>query len=231
MTKVKFLQFFLCVLLLDTSCVKNKEYHAIVRGKVINAGSKAPIDSVLVVLKDGISSGGGWFDLGNTSSDKKSYTYTDKEGFFELELIGEYSAYLGLSKKGYLYEFNEGGSVIGYKPFSDGLFENEILEMKADAWFNPILKSKEISNNTDTLFFEILSNHRSEYDITHGNPYGITGFDREFYGIGPFTYSYRSIGDTYQPFRMSLKRQGIKTIKIDSVYVKSFCTYEDTIYY
>jgi hypothetical protein len=232
MSKVTlFLKFLLCGILLGASCDENKEYHTIVRGKVINVGSKAPIDSVLVVIRDGIPSGGGWFDLGNTSSDKKSYTYTDKNGFFEIELIGEHSAYLGLSKKGYLYEFNEGGSVIGYKYFSNRVFENEILEMKADAWFKPILKSKEISHNTDTLFFEILSNHRSEYDIIHGNPYGITGFHCEFYGIGPFTYSYRSIGDTYLPFRIALKRQSIKTIRIDSVYIKSFDTYADTIYY
>lgn len=227
-----FLQFLLSGLLLGTSCEKNKEYHTLIKGQVINAGSKASIDSVLVVIRDGIPSGGGWFDLGNTSSDKKNYTYTDKKGFFEIELIGEHFAYLGLSKNGYLYEFNEGGSIIGYKPFSNGVFENEILEMKANAWFKPILKSKEISNNTDTIFFEILSNHRSEYDIVHGNPYSSTGFGSEFHGIGPFiTYSYGSIGDTYQPFKIELKRKGIKTVMIDSVYIKSFEIYTDTIYY
>lgn len=58
-----------------------------------------------------------------------------------------------------------------------------------------------------------------------------------FVGLGPFLYSdafyhsYRWVGDTYLPFRLTLKREGVKTVKLDSVFIKSLETYRDTIYY
>ena len=93
-------------LFLFNSCFKQPYYHTIVEGKVINWGSKQPIDSVLVVLSDGISSGGGWVNLGNnggTSSNKKNSVYTNKLGEFKVELTGEHQAILSLGKKKLLF--------------------------------------------------------------------------------------------------------------------------------
>jgi len=223
---------FICLFLIGTSCKKDK-YHTIVKGKVINAGSKQPIDSVLVVMRDGIASGGGWFALGssNTSSDKKSYTYTDKNGCFEIELKGEHFAYIGFSKKQYTYKYHQEGTYIGYKPIPDGEFENEVFEMEADAWFNPVIKSREFAYSTDSIFFEILCRTRSASEIANGDKYGEIGFDHHYYGSEPFSYSYQTVGDMYQPYRITLRRHNTKKVIIDSVYIKSFQVYRDTIYY
>ena len=228
-----FMTVTLYSLLLGGSCDHPNEYHTFVRGKIINSGSKTPIDSVLVVLKDGTASGDSWLDLNNENPSRKTknFAYTNKQGNFEIEIYGINSASLGLSKKGYSYEYREKGFVVGFKPYSEGFFENEILEMEADAWFKPIFKSTETSTDTDTVTLEMLIKERSDYDIRHNNPYGSNGFGRVFKGKGPFTYRYTSEGDTYQIFKITLNRNSLIKTKIDSVYIKSFETYIDTIYY
>lgn len=215
------------------SCKKDA-YHTIVEGKVVNWGSKQPIDSVLVTLKDGVASGGGWVDLGNgggTSSTKKSTVYTNEKGEFKVELSGENQAVLYLSKKGYTFHTQEGG----IKGYSDGSFKNEVLEMEANAFFDPIFTSKNKTYDSDTLIIKMLSQSRRENGVIFGDRYGITGFGATFKGIGPFRYSdrypYLSVGDSYQPFSVTLKQQGVTKTGIDSVFIKSLETYKDTVYY
>lgn len=196
-------------------------------------GSKQPIEGVLVYLQDGISSGG-FFPPGNTSSNKSNYTYTDKDGKFRVELTGEHGAYLSLSKSRYLFEHEQAGAVQGVKPYSDGNFKNQILEMKAEAYFGPILKSLKESFESDILRVDMLFRLNRSPDPILLKKYEITGFDYELYGKGPFDLkdiAYLSIGHTYQPYKITLKRQGKTYYKLDSVFVKSLETFTDTIYY
>lgn len=217
------------------NCCTKKTYHTIIEGKVINWGSKQPIDSVLVVLKDGVASGGGWVSIGNgggTSSDKQNATYTNKLGEFKVELIGENQAVLYLSKINYSFTTPEGG----IKGYANGLFKNEVLEMKAVAYFNPFFKAKTKTSNSDTLIIEILSHNKSADEIASGKRYGITGFAATFIGSGSFRYSdgtspFLSVGDSYQPFSVTLKQRGVTKTGIDSVFIKSLETYKDTVYY
>ncbi len=55
-------------------------------------------------------------------------------------------------------------------------------------------------------------------------------------GLGPFVYSdlkgrLMGVGHTYFRYRLTLKRGGVTTVKVDSVFIKSLETYRDTIYY
>lgn len=144
------LSILLSWFLIIGACKKENSYHTTVSGKVINLGSNAPIEGVMVVLQDGVVLSS------NTSSDKKSTVYTDKNGNFRVELEGEHTPYLYPKKDKYSYQYIQGGAVIGLKPFSDGVFQNEVLEMKAEAYFEPWFKSKNDSYLTDTLRIEIL---------------------------------------------------------------------------
>ena len=107
--------------------------------------------------------------------------------------------------------------------------------MKAKAYFNPIFKAKNGASTTDTLILEILTHNRSLSEIEAGDLYGITGRGKTFTGLGPFrysdTYPYLSVGDTYLPFRLTTKQQGVRKIRLDSVFIKSLETFKDTIFY
>lgn len=222
-------------LFLFSSCDEQPYYHTIVEGKVINYGSKEPIDSVLVNLRDGVASGDAWVNLGSnggTSSNKSNSVYTNKLGEFKVELSGQHQPILTLGKKNYYFHVLSPGAIKGYV---DGSFYNEILEMKAKAYFNPIFKAKNEGATSDTLILEILSHNRSSRDIALGNRYGITGRGKTFNGLGPFRYSdnyqYTSVGDTYLPFRLTTKQQGVSKIKLDSIFIKSLERFKDTIFY
>lgn len=206
------------------SCTDN-EHTTLVSGIVRNYGSKEPIDSVRVELKDGVGASG--FSVLPASTDKKNIAYTDSEGRFDLELSGEYTAFISIGKAG--YEFTN----IEIKPYSPGEHVNQILEMYAYTLFHPVLVSREPSFPDDQIKFEFISPALYKgyhvYDLTWVNSFSDT-----FEGIGPHqrerSFDY-SIGDTYQPYRISLTREGETRVFLDSVYVKSFETYRDTIYY
>jgi hypothetical protein len=89
----------LLITLISFSCGKKKSQTTIVSGKVINFGSRAPVEGVLVILQDGVDASNGSVIDGKTSSDKKNTAYTNSNGEFRVELKGEYQPFLGLKKK------------------------------------------------------------------------------------------------------------------------------------
>jgi hypothetical protein len=208
--------------LVGFSCGK-KKYHTVISGKVINYGSKAPIDSVLVVLQDGVSSSGSIID-GNTSSDSKDMVYTNNNGEFRVELKGEHHPYLWWSKKKHERYDPEYGREI--KPYSEGIYENEILELQADAFFDGKFKIDQ-GLPEDTLNVKILV-------IGFGLGYYIeNGFKRNCDGTRycGFTIPLTLPGHTYYVYDVNYKKNGLWYHKLDSIYIKSFETFKDTIYF
>lgn len=210
------------IILSFCSCRKKNKYHTVVKGKVINHGSKAPIEGVEVILQDGVNDPG-LMEPGGTSSDKKSVSYTDANGAFSVELKGEHLAYIGMRKEGYVFEYSNGGSVVGIKAYPEGIHENQVLEMKAEAFFDGYFQSL-TPLSVDTLIADPLSNETLN----------TTGFKKTFYGVGPHKWRntpYLVIGDMFLKIKLDYTRNGQWESRIDSVYIKSLETYTDTIYY
>jgi hypothetical protein len=216
---------FLSGLLFFFACEK-KERTTIVSGKVINAGSKQPIDSVKVSLLDGVSTAGQIIP-GNTTSGKKNITYTDKEGKFRVEITGEYVPFLSLSKKD--YEAPQGGLVIGVKWGEENA--DKLYEMKANAWFNPVVapKSEFSSGIICPGTYNPLYGYECGYFVKYLPKSPIKVFDRENL-LGHFGW-YQYGGDMYQLYKIEVIRNDVKQVLIDSVYIKSLETYNDTIYF
>ena len=194
------------------SCKKDLNYTRIA-GKVINIGSKQPIDSVLVILQDGVASD--FFGTpGNTSSDRKNLAYTDKNGYFDVELEGEHRAYIGFKKDKYLYEYDEGGSVIGIKPYPEGTFLNEVFEMEAEAFFNGIFVNKQ-PNENDSLYLNVYTTYywSSDWLLVGTGPFRPFG---EYEDEG-----YLATGDKFSLIKLRFTRNNKWYTKIDSVYIKS----------
>ncbi len=211
------------ITLFSSNCAK-LTFKTIIEGKVINFGSREPIENVEVGLKDGIVASG-LIDL-NTSSDKESITYTDKNGEFYIEINGRDRAFLSMGKENYSFDPDWYDNLaVGVKGYDNGHFKDQVFEMKANAYFKPTLKSKDITYYYDTVIFEIVY-----YSDCYG--WSCNGWDRIYIGEGPFcSLEFLSIGHTYQPYRITLMRQGKKTVKVDSVFMISLETYDKIIYY
>ncbi len=223
--KKSFLLILLSGMLFISACEK-KDRTTIVSGKVINAGSKQPIDSVKVSLLDGVSTAGEIIP-GNTTSGKKNIAYTDKEGKFRVEITGDYEPFLSLSKQD--YEAPQGGLVIGVEWGNDNAYK--VYEMKANAWFNPVVapRSEFSSGIICPAVYNQYYGCECEYLLKSLPETPMKVFDRKDL-LGNFGWSQYG-GDTYQLYKIEVNRNGVKQIIIDSVYIKSLETYTDTIYF
>lgn len=216
--------FIIIAFLSTTACSKDHEYTTRVSGVVLNYGSKEPIDSVLIGLKDGVGASG--FSVLPASTDKRSVTYTDADGRFDIELSGEYGAFLFMEKEG--YEFTN----IEVKPYEDGDHDNEVLEMYAPAFFNPYFVSNTTNKNFSIKMPLVSKSTLGSSNYRFDFPGGVYEFEGEGpHQLGELFGPYKGIGDTYIPYRMTVERNGKTTVNQDSVYIKSFETYRDTIYY
>lgn len=204
-------------LILLFACKKDDKTITTVQGTVINIGSKEPVDSVMVVALDGAN-----------NEKAQVIKYTDTNGKFIVNIEGN-NPCIYLVKDGYRFVvFSEGyGSSDNFKSFMPGgNYKNEVLELWADSYFKPILKSKNQPYDDDNLWIVSLPYFiPSKYDI-YEEMY-------HFIGLGPFLYDdyHGAIGDMYKKFKIKLTRKGKTVEHMDSVYVKSLTTYTDTIYY
>ncbi len=218
--KKSFLLILLSGMIFISSCEKKvRTTTTIVSGTVINAGSKQPIDSVKVTLLDGVSTAGEIIS-GNTTSGNKNVAYTDKEGKFRVEITGEYEAYIAFSKE--KYEAPNGGLI---KYFSKGIHDNEIFEMKAEAFFWPTISTTKLTSYTSfcPLYYD-------DNNCWSGWSESWSGTQtRKIYNVD--LGGFRCIGDKYMRFKIEFLLNNEWNTKIDSVYIKSFETYRDTIYY
>jgi len=194
------------------SCKKDI-YNTVVNGKVIHSGTKLPIEGVTVVIENEVS-----FTPSHLDS-----TITDIDGNFHIELPNENGAWLYLKKKGYTFHYSSLDNVVGYlTSYPNGTTDNVVLEMFSEAIFQPILVG-DAPTSSDSLFFERLT-----YDKHHN------GRMREYTVEGPFIpYDNGGLirGDVYTYYWLKYKSLGNWTEGVDSVYVKSFETFTDTIYY
>lgn len=195
-----------------------------IEGTVINIGSKMPVDSVEVIAVDGVSTYDTFFGTSNNSgSGRYVITYTDTNGKFNVNIKGNYPC-IFLVKDGYRFVVFTYGSSENYKSYSAGKdYKNEILELWADAFFNPVLQGLSCISSDSILFDVIYQNTK-------------VGFNRLYYGNGPNKYyedskGYKTIGDKYTGFWIKYQTKGVWHERLDSVFIKSFTTYTDTIYY
>jgi hypothetical protein len=203
------------------SCKKNEVSHNVVDGILIHSGTKKPLSGVRVSLWEGLPSG----TNGNNSYDT---TFTDTTGHFHIEQDGNQPV-MYLYKKGYSFEYIVGGAVIGIVPLNIGVNKNLKFEMDASAYFDPTFQNK-FNNSSDLLKF-------SDYAITNfviKNGIEATSYET-FWGYEPYRpykeNPNKAIGDKYHLYILEITRNRAKTTIVDSVNIKSFTTYTDTIYY
>jgi hypothetical protein len=226
----------ICIFALSIqSCKKNKDKgDLIVEGKVINIGTREPIESVLVILYGGNPFSNPLMPGVNTypPNGNNDTAYSNRNGEFYLKLKDESAAYLGWIKDGY-----KNGKIIWYtdddfKNISEGsgnkFFKSGtkyiIIQYEAECTFNPVFKKTGINSKNDTLIVSI---------TTYNHP---TSFSDPvvYVGKSPFIFERDRgycTGNKYFHFKLYYTDSGIWKTKIDSVYVKSFETYSDTIYY
>jgi hypothetical protein len=201
------------------SCNKSKNYTS-VNGKVINIITKQPVDSVEVLLCDGLRAVGG-----NNENENCKTTFTDNEGNFKIDIESD-EALLYFSKLDYVFNHYVEGSVDGViTPFT--VNKNHIVEIEPKCGFAPWFLNNQ-SSQYDTLITNIGQNYRYKYSFHPSN-------DDYYYGKGPFkldNLGYKIyVGDMYVIYRLRYKRNGNWNEKIDSVFVAQGKVYEDTIRY
>lgn len=211
---------------LTSSCDNKNIETTVVQGRIINAGTKEPIDSTKITINDGVdnASGGFNFDAGEkSSSDKKNVVYTNEEGEFTVEISGEHQAWIGVSKGGYSFYKSDRDNIMGaLLSYPYGVNSDVLIEMRADAKFEGFFKSTIPVNTTDTLIvFPLYYDNSVDYY-----------WYRLFVGkqVSKFVFG-SPIGDKYLRFIIEYQRNNTWNTKMDSVYISSFETYNDTIYY
>ena len=231
------LKVILLMIIVTILSCKKKEGDYIVEGKIINAGNKEPIDSVSITLRGGYPYNSGPFLQGmndDPANDNYASTYTDKNGYFKLIIEDERQAYITWYKEGYNHgivtkngkELYNNNDVVSISPYGKYFV---IIEYEAECSFFPIFKKLENNSIDDTLNIYLDTHYRRiprEFPLAYAEQY---------IGISPFNYdnprAYTFKGDTYIYYKLKYTDNGEWHTKIDSVYVKSFETYTDTIYY
>jgi hypothetical protein len=197
-----------------------------VDGVVVNGGTKQPIAGILVVIQDGVgnNTSGLFPGSSNVGTGATQQITTGVDGKFNFTFKGEEPVIWAEKEQ---YDFiNPNGAAEIYPLIAGKMYNNLQLTMDAYAWFNPILKGRN-SINIDTVL------------VVGGSrlipPMGGGYFT--YLGNGPnkFGYTVKGLlasGDFYYPYGIKWQEYGVwQKGRIDSVYIKSFTTYIDTIYY
>ena len=219
--KVKYCFIIFAILLGLQACKDKTIGNFIVKGKVINITSKEPIDSVMVVLYGGNPLSNPMMQGFNSNPPKgnNDTTYTDKNGEFRVEVKRESAAFIGWVKKGYRNGNINGGN----KFWGPGIYDITI-EYVAECTFHPFFKKRALNNQDDTLRVYITS-------YSYPKSYVLQEI---YYGKSPFKLNHDlgyCAGDGYFHYKLEYKENNSWSEKIDSVYVKSFQAFSDTIYY
>lgn len=218
----------LLIIALVFSKCKKDEPLTIVEGQVINYGSKEPIDSAIVTLQSGVGSGTPISDFGSNKTKgngSENITYTDKNGYFKIQLHGE-QPFLFCGKKGYTFINPDGGETI--YAIGQGTHKiNVILRLKSKAYFNPYFVCRQKRSNDDGTVMD-------QYCI-EGDDFVCSTVSAQYGNKIEQLYSNDSIGlvtgDKYTRFRLRYKIFGVDYSKTDSVLVKGQTVFRDTIWY
>jgi hypothetical protein len=201
----------------------DEEYVTTVNGTVINFGSRQPMAGAKVLLTDGVAADV-FLPAANTSSAAYSVGYTDSLGRFSITLKGKHQASFSAGMKDCEYDPNwSDGISIGVRGFRPGVHDNVLCELRAAAWFNATLQSKP-GTTVDSLQIVLLSYNNIK-----------SGFDgKDFKGPGPFRYSpldkgMMVTGDRFLRYELKVLRNSVWESAIDSVYIKSFDSFDGII--
>ena len=133
-------------LLVLASCKKDK-YTTVVEGRVINVGTKMPIEGVKVVIANEVS-----FSPSHTDT-----AITDANGNFSIELPDENGAWIHLRKIGWTFHSSSLNNVVGYQTsYPAGTTSGVKLEMYPKAWFDGKFLSTNPSPN-DSMYYKPLT--------------------------------------------------------------------------
>ena len=178
-------------------------------------------------MQDGVGSGGGWVYTSGSKTVGTGATQqitTGVDGKFNFTFKGE-APVIWAEKEQYNF-VNPNGAEEIYFLTTGKEYNNLLLTMDAYAWFNPILKGHN-SISTDEVW------------IVGGSrlipPQG-GGYFR-YSGNGPIKFGYSgegllAAGDFFYPYGIKWQEHGVwQSGRVDSVYIKSFTTYSDTIFY
>lgn len=200
------------------SCQK-EDYYSI-KGRVLNGGSGKPIEHVCLILYGNNSSQVPF--LSDIKDDNYGgnidTTYSDENGYFELFVKAEsgFTPYIKAAKDGYFEFRQEGNTMLGY----------------ANCWFLPTFVKKQNASDNDCVRLYVTTKYFSPKNST-------VSFKKipivEHMGKSPFTidpseklYCY---GDSYLYYKLECSNNDSSWFLIDSVFLSSFETYTDTIYY
>jgi hypothetical protein len=197
-----------------------------VSGIVVNIGTKQPVTGALVVIQDGVgnNTGGLFPGSSNVGSGATQQITTGANGHFNFDFQGE-APFIWVEKEQYRF-VNPNGAFEIYSLSAGKTYTNLQLTLVAYAWFNPILKGHNCVS-TDIVWIvggsSLIPPMGGGYLTFNGN--GPTKFSEAGRGL-------LASGDWYYPYGIKWQEHGVwQAGRIDSVYIKSFTTYTDTIYY
>ena len=191
-------------------------------GTVIHAGTNQPLENANIHVYGYNNSPKKFMCIycNNPSVDGVSYDLqTDKNGKFNITIDRD-NVFMEVTKQGYHWIFPERQA--RDLEITTGKVYSNIFKLDYLVESNPIFKSKGISYNDDTLWFDGSGSDKPYYESLN-----------TFIGKGPFSiYDYwGALGDKYKKFYIKLKRKGTILERKDSVFVKSIPIFSDTIYY
>ncbi|MCQ2960350.1 MAG: hypothetical protein MJ198_09230 [Bacteroidales bacterium] len=213
------LPFLFALSVLSTlSCQKEDVYS--IKGRVLNGGSGEPIEQVCLIL------------YGNNSSQipflseikDENYggnidtTYSDENGYFELSIKAEsgFAPYIKATKEGYFDFKQEGNTMWGY----------------ANCWFLPTFVRNRNASDNDSVRLYVTTKYFTPKNSTISfkkNPI-VEHIGKSPFSIDPLEELY-CYGDSYIYYKLECSNNDSCWVMIDSVFLSSFETYTDTIYY
>ncbi len=214
-------KFILGILFLSlmSSCSKLSQ-NTHVDGTVVNIITKDGVDSVEVIICDGLR------HTGYANNENCKTTFTDSNGNFSIDIKSR-QATIYFSKPDYQFSHYAAGSVDGVVFLRPGKNNNETFEIEPLCAFAPYFYSPHATNQ-DTLIRNIGQNYRSIYTFYSNR-------DRAWYGKGPFKIHYfgdkTKIGDMHTLYKLRFTRNGVWNEIIDSVFLAQGEVFQDTILY
>jgi len=203
------------------SCKKEFEVH--ITGSVLDIATNEPIDSVEVKVIDGSWHGSGIVG-GFEPTGKEQTVYTNENGEFVIDLIGEETCYVYLKKtdRTGLIIYDDAQEKAYAASYDSKVDKNLTLYMQANRYFDVDFKKNEPCSSTDSLIVTPIP-----YKKGYINKYE----KRIFTGCGFNYFMQEVISGMYFHYKMDYTKNGVWKSKIDSVFIESFKSYSDTIYY